>query len=103
MPFISKAFSRRCLHSNIYVSRTTPFFSLLGCKVIVETFIGSVEGTLKHIDYMLSHNHVEKYPSWLILENENGFMLIRDWQVVKKKSQESMEGIRRRNEMHLIK
>jgi len=52
--------------------------------VQVETFIGPVEGTLKHIDFRLSHNQVDKYPDRLILENENGFIIIRHWQTIKK-------------------
>jgi len=77
---------RFCKQASGDVSRTIPFFSLLGSHVIVETFIGSVEGKLKHIDYEPSHSPGILYPKWLILENENGFIIIRHWQTVKVKA-----------------
>jgi hypothetical protein len=52
--------------------------------VKVETFVGTVEGTLKHVDYELSHKGADKYHTRLILENENGFIIIRHWQAIKK-------------------
>jgi hypothetical protein len=46
--------------------------------------VGTMEGILKHIDYELSHNRVDKYPKFLFLENENGFIIVRRWQAIKK-------------------
>jgi hypothetical protein len=69
-----------------------PFFSLLGSKVKVETEIGTVEGTLKHIDSIPSHNYIDLYSKRLILENEHGFIVVKSWQTVKK-SQVKNSGI----------
>jgi hypothetical protein len=74
------------------VTRTTPFFSLLGSKVKVETEIGTVEGTFKHIDSIPSLNYIDLYPKRLILENEHGFIVVKSWQTVKK-SQVKNSGI----------
>jgi hypothetical protein len=57
--------------------------------VEVETMTGTVEGILKHIDYELSHNDYDLYPKRLILENENGFIIIRHWQAMKNRLTEN--------------
>jgi len=90
-----KAIFQRVKKTYGEVSRTIPFFSPLGSQLIdshvtVETWAGTVEGTLKHIDCTLSHDGHTKYPKCLILQNENGFIIIRHWQTVKRRVANSL-------------
>jgi len=73
------------------VSRTIPFFStpfqfvtyFLGMNIIVESFGVVIEGKLLHYRMGKKEGHI---PDLLILKNNHGVHLIRNWSIIKTPS-----------------